>query len=266
MSTLDLKRAAARYLKSVPAVRNGLIFACAQTRHPTARNWVRFVMYHDVTADQRFALTRQLRYIRSFAEFVSIDDALALSSAQQRPDGRFVCVTVDDGFESSYTNITPVFDEFGIQGAFFVVPGLIDHHSTPIQHHPRNRHFDGMRFLSWDQCRDMVAHGMTIGSHSYSHVQLANLSSAEAADELQRSARAISRQVGVECRHFAAPWGQPNIDFLPGRDPDLARAAGYHSFLTTVRGTVARAGSPYHVPREQLEPSWGNYHLRFFLS
>lgn len=265
MSTLDLKRAAARYLKSVPAVRNGIIFACAQTRQQT-RNWVRVVMYHDVTADERPQLARQLRYIRNFAEFVSIDDALALSKAEPRPDGRFVCVTVDDGFESSYTNIAPVFDEFGIKGAFFVIPSLIDPASPAIRHHPRNQHFDAMGFLSWDQCRQMAANGMTIGSHTYSHVPLANLSAAEASDELHRSARAISENVGVECRHFAAPWGQPNKDFDPDRDPALARTAGYHSFLTTVRGAVTNTKSPYQVPREQLEPGWGNYHLRFFLS
>ena len=107
---------------------------------------------------------------------------------------------------------------------------------------------------------------MTIGSHSFSHTKLAGLTDAEASGELTRSAEVISGQLGVPCHHFAAPWGQPGTDFRPDRDPGLAQAAGYHSFLTTVRGRASRATTPYQVPREQLEPSWANYHVRFFLA
>ena len=105
-------------------MRNGLIFACAHAKQPTARTWVRFVMYHDMTPEEQPELARQLRYISNFAEFVSIDDALTISATEQAPDGRFVCVTVDDGYESGHSLMTPVFEEFGVPGAFFVVPSL----------------------------------------------------------------------------------------------------------------------------------------------
>ena len=217
MSNLRLKSTAARYLKHVPVLRNSVIFAGSRMRQPTTHNWVRFVMYHDITANERSDLARQLHYIRNIAEFVSIDEALSLSKSEQSPDGRYICITVDDGYESCYTNITPILEEFGAPGTFFVIPGFIEGQPPSMRRHPRNSKLDNMRFLSWAQCRDMVTRGMTIGSHTFSHAKLAELIDAEADDEFQRSARIISQEVGVECRHFAAPWGQPHRDFRPDR-------------------------------------------------
>jgi peptidoglycan/xylan/chitin deacetylase (PgdA/CDA1 family) len=113
----------------------------------------------------------------------------------------------------------------------------------------------------------MASAGMAIGSHSYSHARLSTLDDSTLRRELSESKDTIARETGRECAHFAAPWGQPWEAFRPDRDPDVARAVGYRSFFTTVRGRARpKQTSPLAIPRERIEPSWGTYNLKYFLS
>ena len=53
---------------------------------------------------------------------------------------------------------------------------------------------------------------------------------------------------------------------VTGKWPNqLAREAGYHSFLTTIRGRATVATSPFAIPRLRLEPEWGIGELRYAL-
>jgi len=122
-----------------------------------------------------------------------------------------------------------------------------------------------VEFLDWDDCRAMIAAGMTIGSHTVNHVRLASLDDGAAAAEFADSKRDIEAETGQTCAHFCCPWGRPGLHFDPGRDPDLARRAGYRSFLTTVRGGNRAGHSPMAVRRDHLLAGWGTHQLRYFL-
>lgn len=76
----------------------------------------------------------------------------------------------------------------------------------------------------------------------------------------------IEEKLGQERRRFACLWGQPDDDFRPNLDPDVAMSLGCRSFFTTLRGQAVPGHSPFHVPRENVEPDWGNYHIRYFFS
>ena len=82
--------------------------------------------------------------------------------------------------------------------------------------------------------------GITLGSHSWSHANLARLSAHELTEELQRSRdwlmeRAHTRYV----RHLAYPYG---LDSPVARD--AAASAGYASGLCIVGGWHDRATAP----------------------
>jgi len=95
---------------------------------------------------------------------------------------------------------------------------------------------------------------------------LASLDASAVADELRASKMLIERELGRSCRHFACPWGQPNTDFRPDRDPMIAQQLGYGSFFTTLRGKARQGQSTFLLPRDKIEPGWGNYQMRFFFS
>jgi peptidoglycan/xylan/chitin deacetylase (PgdA/CDA1 family) len=101
-------------------------------------------------------------------------------------------------------------------------------------------------FMNWDDCRAMRKEGMTIGSHSCSHVALSSLSAGEAERELRESKQKIEAELGGECLHFCAPWGLPGDHFDPRTHIELARQIGYRSLLSPAYGyNRAGDGLPY---------------------
>ncbi|MCH7550987.1 MAG: polysaccharide deacetylase family protein [Proteobacteria bacterium] len=120
--------------------------------------------------------------------------------------------------------------------------------------------------LNRDDCRKMADAGMTIGSHTMNHVHLAQLDEAGAEAELRDSKQLIEKELGRPCEHFCCPFGRRDIDFLPHRDPEIARRVGYKSFLSGHRGAMTAGDSPMMVSRDHLLAGWGNYQLRYFFS
>jgi len=228
--------------------------------------WIRVLYYHFVFDDERKGFAYQLDYLRNYAEFVPLDEAVALLKSGSKIDGRYLCVTFDDGFKNNVVNAVPILVDKGVEATFFVATKYIGIRSTN-GYMDRNI-FRGFRLetLSWDDCRQMVAAGMTIGSHSVSHPRLVDLSRQQAAYELQESKDKIERETGARCNHFACPYGRPFQAYDPGRDPALAQETGYRSFLTTVRGRMVRGDSPYLVKRYTMGGYLGTYRLRFTLA
>lgn len=217
----------------------------------TVADWLAFPMYHHFRAADRASFQTQLRAMRSRADFVTLDDAVAMLS-QPRLSGRHVCITFDDGWRGPCEHAWPILAEQGVPAAFFVVPGWIDQGA------------DGV--VSWDDCRRLAEGGATIGSHSMTHARLAQLDAPSARAQVAASRRRIEAELRRPCRHFACPWGQPGEDYLPDRDPGAARDAGYGSFLTTIRGRAQAGAGPWAIPRIRLEPEWGASELRYAFS
>jgi peptidoglycan/xylan/chitin deacetylase (PgdA/CDA1 family) len=262
-------RSATRAIDRVPPLRNAIIFALSSGRDLRgSTGWIRFAMYHDIPSWGRGGFARQLAYMRSFAEFLSIDDAVRHLEHGDPIDGRYICITFDDGYKSCYKNAFPILRELDTPAAFFVVPHYIEPGDGGRQesHDGRPLGPKGGHYLTWDECRRMVEGGCTIGSHSLSHARLAHLDEAGVSVELARSKTLIEQRVGQSCHHFACPWGQPHDDFQPDRDPAIAARLGYRSFFSTVRGKAVQGQPTSTLPREKVEPHWGNYHIRYFFS
>jgi len=61
--------------------------------------------------------------------------------------------------------------------------------------------------LSWDQVREMHTAGITMGAHTVSHPNLANLSQMQVMQELTRSRMQIEREIKAPVVSFAYPYG-----------------------------------------------------------
>jgi len=233
-------------------------------------NWIRFPYYHHVLDGERTGFERQLRFLRQAGEFISIDDAAALLKGSEPINGRYFCVGFDDGFKSCLTGALPILVEHAVPAVFYVVTSLIGRTLAPDDPITQSTFgFEGgntnLEFLSWDNCREMIAAGMTIGSHTQSHVRLAEITDANATKELTGSKAEIERETGKSCHHFCAPYGLPDRDF-GSRDRKLVAAAGYRSFVTGIRGATRAGDDAYNLKRDHLLANWGNHQLRYFLS
>jgi peptidoglycan/xylan/chitin deacetylase (PgdA/CDA1 family) len=209
-------------------------------------------------AKHRKSFIRQLDYMASLADFISPGQLVELLRGDAPLGGRYVCITFDDGESDAYRNAAPILAENEIPAAFFIVPDWV---SADISDGD-----GGRRHVTWRECRNLVNAGFTVGSHSMSHRRFSALSDHEASAEFERSKTAVECALGIECHHFACPWGQPALDYDPDRDPALAQAAGYSSFFTTIRGHGGQGTSPWAIPRVRLEPDWGVSQLPYLFA
>ena len=250
--------------------RDVTVFGLSMGRSIAGSNgWIRFPYYHHVFDDERAGFETQLDYLARFGEFISLSDVVTLLQSGDAIDGRYFCVTFDDGFKNCLTNALPILLEQKISAAFFLATNYID--SDPQADRERLLDFFDhravlMEFLNWDDCRTMADAGMEIGSHTLSHSRLANLDEAGVRRELSESKRLIEAELGRPCDHFCSPIGIPGRDFIVKRDPALARETGYRSMLTTERGAMRAGGDPYHMKRDHVQANWGVHQLRYFLS
>ena len=243
-----------------------LSFAPSSAAKP---EWIRFPFYHHVFDDERRGFARHLDTMAGMGDFVSIDQALALLCSGDPIGGRYFCVTFDDGFKNNATFALPILAERGVPGAFFLATGYIG--TDPGRDRGQLLGFfeDGetlVEFMDWDDCRALVEAGMTIGSHTMNHARLIDLDKDKVAVELQSSKEMIEENLGRPCLHFCCPWGRPGQDFLPERDPGIAAAQGYRSFLTTVLGAMGPGSDPMGIRRDHLLANWSPRQLRYFFA
>jgi peptidoglycan/xylan/chitin deacetylase (PgdA/CDA1 family) len=211
---------------------------------------IRFVCYHDVLAHETASLEAQLRLMGSRGEFIGLDRAIDLMAEQAPFDRALFVVTFDDGLESTHRHAWPVFERLGIPFSVFVITSLAGQPG----------------YFGWEEAREMSGSSLvTIGSHTVNHRNLGRLPEDAVRHELVDSKSTIETKLGRRCDHFCCPWGRPGRDFLPGRDPRLAREAGYRSFLTTARGVTRTGDELPLVKRDVIHMHSSAAELRHFL-
>jgi peptidoglycan/xylan/chitin deacetylase (PgdA/CDA1 family) len=107
--------------------------------------------------------------------------------------------------------------------------------------------------LTWDEIRHMEGKGITLGSHTMTHLSLAQCAPERARWELTESRRLIEERVGTPVRLLAYPHGKPE-DF-DDRVARLARDAGYGLALTTIWGTNSSGDDRYQLRRVSPWPA-----------
>lgn len=258
--------------KTRSAVRELAIFALSQRSSITASgNWIRFPYYHHVFDDERKDFERQLKYLRNFGEFISIDDVCDMMNDKAAIDGRYFCVSFDDGYRCLHDNMMPITAEMNIPVIIYlptIYTGLSETNEEDIvlikNNLPGNPKL--LSFLNWAQCREMLDHKISFGSHTKTHANLAGLSPAQIENELLESKLIIEENLQQSCRHFACPWGRVNINFDPAITTPIAQRLGYQTFCTTDRGKTQKGDDLFLLKRDHLLAGWGNYQLKYFFS
>lgn len=206
--------------------------------------------YHHVAPAAQDNFARQLRFLKRFGTFIDADTALERLTTGQAGAERAFVLTFDDGYADTVEIARPVIEGERVPAMLFLVADWLD--APPA---------DGQRYMDRAAAVRWLAAGLDIGSHSATHRRFSEMSQAEAAADLGRAADTLATLAGTPIRHFACPWGVARVDYLPGRDPDLAVAAGHRTFFTTRRGHATQAGDLLAMPRHVLEPEWPLYQL-----
>ncbi len=248
---------------------------------------VRFTSYHHVFDDERLAFARQLKYLKNYWEFISLEHAVQMVRGELPIDGQYYCMTFDDGYRNCLSNALPILQEQQCVATFFVVTALVDAVTALQAEQGRDAPLVGraetemlerilgftpgrdgptVPFLNWAECRQLQEAGMTVASHTRSHRNLSLLAVQEVRQEMRRSRADILQHLGRDVPHIACPVGRPILDFRPEVDPVVAAEEGYASFITSERGANRAGDNPYRMRRDHLCAWWGNHQVKYFFS
>lgn len=233
------------------------------------KDWIRFPYYHHVFDDERKGFEKQLRFLKNFGEFISINEAIQILNEGAKINGRYFCLSFDDGYRCCYTNMVEIISKLSIPAIIYLPTDFInlnENDSADLQilqaNVPGNP--KTITYLNWKQCREMLNAGVIFGSHTKTHANLSNLSEDEIMFELKSSKQTIEKELTIDCKHFACPWGRVNIDFKPEITEPIAKELGYVSFATTNRGINIDLQDCFTLKRDHLLAGWGNYQLKYF--
>ena len=232
-------------------------------------HWIRLPYYHHVFDDEKKDFERQMKYLKNFGDFISIDQVCELVELNKPFKGRYFSVSVDDGYRCGYTNMMEITSSLGIPVIIYLPTDYIglseDNKEDAVkikQNNPGNPKLQ--TFLNWQQCREMLQHQISFGSHTCSHVNLIQLTDEEIEQELLRSKQIIEFNLNEPCLHFACPWGKVNVNFNPEITTALSKKIGYKTFATTNRGKMINGSDLFQLKRDHLLAVWGNDYLKYF--
>jgi peptidoglycan/xylan/chitin deacetylase (PgdA/CDA1 family) len=106
---------------------------------------------------------------------------------------------------------------------------------------------DDFRPMSWDEARDLMRRGFTIGAHGLRHAILTRESESEALRDIQQCIGDVSSELGTQCRTFAFPNGN-----YTARLALHALRCGVETVMTTEPLWTDKHFPPWRLPRIQL--------------
>jgi peptidoglycan/xylan/chitin deacetylase (PgdA/CDA1 family) len=225
---------------------------------------IRIIYYHYVFDDERDSFTRQLEYLTSEHEPVSLSVAVERLRGGL-VEGREVVVTFDDGFKNQLRAGLQL-AEHEISACFFLITDLVSAGPARATQfcHERLHLPRPVEPLGWDDAAGLLALGHEIGSHTRSHLNLVDLEPAMLEEELRSSKDAIEQRLGQGVAHVSVPYGDC-ARFSPSVS-EAARTAGYSSCSTAIRGRNLAGHDVFSLRRHHLEAGWPVADLRYFLA
>jgi peptidoglycan/xylan/chitin deacetylase (PgdA/CDA1 family) len=142
-------------------------------------------------------------------------------------------ISIDDADKSFYEVGWPKFKEMGFPVTLFVNTSTI--------------HENNKNYLNWDQIRELVNEGVSIGAHSHSHYHMSDLSIEEVRDEIEISNNIFLKELGSIHPLFAFTYVEENEEIINLlKEYKFKVAFGQHS------GVINETSNLYYLPRFSL--------------
>ncbi|MGD0497269.1 MAG: polysaccharide deacetylase family protein [Bryobacteraceae bacterium] len=221
---------------------------------PESKRHSAILAYHSIGGGSRFSepaeqFEKQMNLLAASFTIVPLRTLLAALPAGGE---RLAAITFDDGFEDLYTCAFPILRKHGLPFTVFLPTGFLEGGSAFFRWSP---HYAGLPPLTWEQVREMMTEGCSVGSHTHSHARLSDCTPDEVFEELTQSKRILERRTGTEATALAYPFGQPH-DY-DQRVILAARAAGYDSGFTALQTCIRSIPNRYEIPRITIDASDG---------
>lgn len=185
------------------------------------------------------SLKEQLDYlITQNYSAVSLKEALTWMEGKKELPGNSLALTIDGGYEDAYTCVLPTLEEYGVEAAFFIAPGLIGG-SRVIRGH-------ALPCMGWEQVRALAQRGMTIGHYGCNGRAFTQVPTEEIAEDIRVSKPLFDEYLGTQPIYYAVNEGT-----LEPAAVQMLKENGYTSFFT--KSPTKQAPSLYAIGRIQVD-------------
>lgn len=120
------------------------------------------------------------------------------------------------------------------------------------------------RPMTWEQMREMEAHGMTFAPHTRTHPILSRLSKTRAAEEIRDSKQVLAEHLAKPLSVFAYPNGG-SADYT-AETVNALREAGFEAALTTEPRAIRKDDSLFALPRFTMDGANDMHRARLMVS
>jgi peptidoglycan/xylan/chitin deacetylase (PgdA/CDA1 family) len=185
---------------------------------------------------------------------------LPLAEALDRLDGKcrlprgLAALTFDDGFEGLYEYAMPIFMKYRLPMTVFLVAKTLTDAGQPVDWVDTPPEC-GLTTLNAEQVLEMQAAGVEFQSHSYSHVDLTQLSFEQCVRDLRDSREFLEDLLSAPVSMLAYPRGRHNEAVR-----SAAARAGYR-YAFSLPESPEQPG-PYAIPRVGIYQDNGVINLR----
>jgi peptidoglycan/xylan/chitin deacetylase (PgdA/CDA1 family) len=192
---------------------------------------------------------RHLQWFKDRCQLTSLVD-LVRDKGRWNGGKPLAAITFDDGYEDNHSYALPILAKNGVPATFFITAGFVERDPDVMRRFQQllKCRLGDLVPLDWAQVRELRAGGMDIGSHTYSHPNLARLSRDETAEELRISRDLISDRLGAATDLFAYPFGKPRVHFT-STTIDVLRAMGCRLAAAVTSRGVRASDHDLSVPR-----------------
>ena len=171
---------------------------------------------------------------------LSVPEILAALDAGRPLPDRAIGITVDDATRSTFVEAWPRLEEAGFPFTVFVSTDSVDQGHAGI--------------MSWDELRQLVAAGVTIGNHGAAHGRMWQNDVSANRDDLERARRRIQDELGMDAALFAYPYGEWNAALRA-----LVAELGFTAAFGQHSGAVGTHSDTLNLPRFALNQRYGEF-------
>jgi peptidoglycan/xylan/chitin deacetylase (PgdA/CDA1 family) len=231
---------------------------------------------------------RQMAFLRARRRVVALSQIVEDLVCGRTPPAGTVCITFDDGYRDNLTVAAPILEKYGLPATLFLATGYVERgeaqwsdtlhwllggnpcpawlHTRLLEasHEARLKLLEQIKrdvapagkpprlVLDWDEARRLLRRYplFEIAGHTRDHIDLARHPGVARA-QIDACAADLRRELGVEGRHFAFPYGRSCAE--------ARRAvidAGWRSAVVAdAAGRVGPATDRYAMPRVEAPRS-----------
>jgi len=214
------------------------------------RKKIPIFMYHSIGSIKRGEGLRSLHvspllfniqlFIMKILGYKGLDMDRLYPYLKGRKTGKVFGITFDDGYENNYIKALPILKKYNFYATCYIVANNI----SGENYWDINKGYVSKKMMNFDQIEQWIKSGMSIGSHSLTHLRLADLDSQIAENEITASKKKLEQNFGVKIEHFCYPYGSKNIDI-----ESIVKRAKYKTAVTVERGLANVNKEFFSLPR-----------------